>query len=148
MADALLNEEVSSQVREIFSELKEPVSVLFFGSKIDCEYCDDTLQLIQEVSSLSDQIHLSVYDLEEDAGLAQEYRVDKAPGLVIGGLDGEQFLDYGIRYAGIPSGHEFSSLIHGLLMVSARDSGLSQKTRDFLKELKDPVLLQVFVTPT
>ena len=54
----------------------------------------------------------------------------------------------GIRYAGIPSGHEFSSLIHDLILVSGRDSGLGQETRNFLKSLDSPVLLQVFVTPT
>jgi len=57
-------------------------------------------------------------------------------------------IDYGIRYAGIPSGHEFSSLIQDLLLVSRRDSGLNEQTRDFLGGLKVPVYLQVFVTPT
>jgi len=86
--------------------------------------------------------------MEEDANIAGEYKVDKAPGLVIAGRDGDQILDYGIRYAGIPSGHEFSSLINTLLLVSARDSGLSQDTRQALSELSQPVNLMVFVTPT
>ncbi|MBP1700991.1 MAG: glutaredoxin-like protein, partial [Chloroflexi bacterium] len=47
-----------------------------------------------------------------------------------------------------PSGHEFSSLINTLVVVSNRDSGLDQQTRDFLSKLDKPVHLQVFVTPT
>jgi glutaredoxin-like protein len=86
--------------------------------------------------------------LEIDEGLAQQYKVDKAPGIVIAGVNGDQILDYGIRLAGIPSGHEFSSLIHDMLLVSKRDSGLSEQTRQILKGLDKPVLLQVFVTPT
>ena len=62
--------------------------------------------------------------------------------------DGDVRTDYGVRFAGIPSGHEFSTLIHDLILVSGRDSGLSPETRAFLKGLEKPVHLQVFVTPT
>lgn len=144
----LLNKDVKSQVREVFGQLKEPVEVLFFGRKTECEYCEDTRQLVQEVVALSDKLDLSVYDIEDEAELASRFKVDKVPGLVIAGKDGEQVQDYGIRYAGIPSGHEFTSLIHDLILVSGRDSGLNQQTRDFLAGLKQPLHLQVFVTPT
>ncbi len=70
------------------------------------------------------------------------------PGLVLAGREGEEIIDFGVRYAGIPAGHEFSSLIHDLVLVSGRDSGLDRKTRDFLGGLTQPVSLQVFVTPT
>lgn len=148
MTQTLLNDDITNQVRTVFAQLKEPVQVLFFGRKAGCEYCDDALQLIQEVVSLSDKLKLAVYDLDEDAEAASQYQVDKAPGMVIAGLDGEKVLDYGIRYAGIASGHEFSSLIHDLVLVSGRDSGLDASTRAFLKSLTQPVQLQVFVTPT
>lgn len=145
---SLLNESVMDQVREIFSELKEPVQVFFFGQGHDCEYCDDTRQLVEEVTNLSDKIYLDIYDLDDDHEIASQYKVDKAPGIVIAGRDGDQILDYGIRFAGIPSGHEFSSLIHDLILVSGRDSGLNQRTRDYLNNLDEPLLMQVFVTPT
>jgi len=148
MTTILLNEEVTVQVQEVFAGLNEPVQVLYFGKESDCDYCEDTLQLIKEVVGLSDKLNLEMYDMEDDADIAREYKVDKAPGLVIAGRDGDQILDYGIRYAGIPSGHEFSSLINTLLLVSARDSGLNQDTRQALSELSQPVNMMVFVTPT
>ena len=106
----------------MFEELKEPVEVLFFGKSTDCDYCEDTMQLIQEVTALSDTLSLSVYDIEEHANLADQYHVDKVPALVLAGREGDQILDYGVRFAGIPSGHEFSSLINDLILVSGRDS--------------------------
>jgi glutaredoxin-like protein len=148
MATTLLNESIARQVQEVFDQLREPVQVLFFGKKDGCDYCADTLQLIEEVVGLSDKLELSVYDLEQDADLARRYNVDKAPALVLAGRDGDQIFDFGVRYAGIPAGHEFSSLIHDLVLVSARDSGLSQATRSLLKGVTSPVRLQVFVTPT
>ncbi len=144
----LLNDDIKGQVRDVFAQLENPVQVLFFGDKQNCQYCEDTLALVQEVVDLSDKLSVSVYDIHADAAVASQYKVDKTPGLVLAGVDGDQVLDYGIRYAGIPSGHEFSSLIHDLVLVSGRDSGLSLKTREFLKKLDKPVHLQVFVTPT
>jgi glutaredoxin-like protein len=148
MTTKLLENEITRQVQEAFKQLKEPAQVLFFGKKEDCQYCQDTLQLIEEVVALSDKLGLEVHDIDDELALAQQYRIDKTPGFMIAGKDGEQILDFGIRFAGIPSGHEFSYLIHDLILVSGRDSGLSSKARQVLQNLDRPVLLQVFVTPT
>jgi glutaredoxin-like protein len=146
--EKLLNESITKQVREVFSQLKNPVEVLFFEKKQDCDYCDDTRKLLEEVTALSDKLNMTVYDADEHADVAMQYKVDKIPGIVLAGRDGDQTTDYGIRFAGIPSGHEFSSLINDLVMVSGRDSRLSDQTREYLQNLKKPLLLQVFVTPT
>jgi alkyl hydroperoxide reductase subunit AhpF len=144
----LLNEAIEKQVREALAGMKEPVQVLFFGSQKNCPACSDTRQLVEEVAALSDKISLSIHDVGADAALAAQYRVDKTPGLVIAAKDGETVTDYGVRLSGIPAGHEFTTLIQDLLIVSQRDSGLSAATREFLKALEKPVHLQVFVTPT
>lgn len=146
--EALLNDEIKKQVKEAFSQLKDPVEVLYFGRQDNCDYCDQTLQLSEEVIGLSEILHLNKYDLDADAELARLYNVDKTPGLVIAGRDGDQLIDYGVRIAGIPAGHEFSSFIQDLILISNRDSGLSQSTRDMLVRIDKPVTLQVYVTPT
>ncbi len=144
----LLNDDVRAQVSEAFAELRAPVQVLFFGKEEDCHYCDDTRKLVEEVVELSDKLDLRAYDLVADADVATQFNVDKVPGLVIAAQNGDDIQDYGVRYSGIPSGHEFSSLIFDLLQVSGRDSGLNPKTRQFLSGLTEPIHLQVFVTPT
>ena len=145
----LLDQEIQNQVRDIFTrQLVESVQVLFSSQEEDCQYCEDTEALLQELAALSDKIELDVYDLTANAELAQQFNVDKAPGFVIAAKNGDQIVDYGIRYAGVPAGHEFSSLIQDLILVSGRDSKLSPKTRDILTKLSKPILLQVFVTPT
>ena len=144
----LLNDDITNQIREVFAGLKNPVHIMFFGSQTNCDYCDDTRQLVEEVAALSDLLSIEIYDMEADADLAAKYNVDKAPGVVIAAKEGQQITDFGVRLAGIPSGHEFTSLIQDILLVSNRDSGLNPQTREFLKGLERPILLQVFVTPT
>ncbi|HEX8993417.1 MAG TPA: thioredoxin family protein [Anaerolineales bacterium] len=146
--DKILDENVVGQIREAFAELKEPVELLFFGSTKDCEYCDPTRQLLEEVSATHEALSVRTYDLEKDPEAASKFQVDKAPCLIVAAKDGDEVKDLGIRFAGIPSGHEFGTLIGDILMVSKRDSGLSEKTREYLKALNQPLLLQVFVTPT
>jgi len=148
MTDALLNEQIIGQIREAFSNLKEPVAILFFGSRENCDYCDDTRQLLEELAALDDRLAIKVHDIDADVDIAKLYRVDKTPGIVIAAMNGDQISDFGIQYSGIPSGHEFSTLIQAILLVSGRDSGLNPQTREFLKNLKSPLHLQVFVTPT
>jgi len=146
----LLDDSIKMQVQEVLGDLQNPVEILFFGSsdKERCAYCAETKQLLEEVSALSEQLNLQVYDIDQDAALAQQYKVDGVPEFVLAGREGDQIVDYSIRYKGIPAGHEFSSLVNDLVLISRRDSNLSPETRQFLKELTQPVHLQVFVTPT
>ena len=144
----LLNETIRQQVRDALKGMKEPVKILFFGSQKNCSACDDTRQLVEEVTALSDKLNLSIQDVDIDAASASQYHIDKTPGLVIAAVEGDKIVDYGIRLSGIPAGHEFTTLIQDILLVSGRDSGLSEATRATLKSLKNPVHLQVFVTPT
>ncbi len=144
----LLNEQVSQQIREAFQGLKAPVHILFFGTQAQCQYCAETEQLLSELTALSDLLQFSIFDIDEDAAVAQNYNVELAPGIVIAGENEDGPVDYGVRYAGIPSGYEFSALIQDILMVSSNDSGLQDQTRKFLAELEEPVHLRVFATPT
>jgi glutaredoxin-like protein len=91
---------------------------------------------------------MCIRDSDQEADLAAQYKIDKVPALAMMGNDGDELVDFGIRLYGIPSGHEFTSLVHDLVLASTRDSGLNAKTRAFLAGLDKPVHLQVFVTPT
>jgi alkyl hydroperoxide reductase subunit AhpF len=146
--EEFLDEGLKKQVRRVFEDMKEAVTILCFTSVSKCEYCEETIQLLGEVTALSDLLALEVHDLDQEGELANLYHVDKAPGIVIAGRREKEIIDFGIRYYGVPAGSEFGALINDLLTVSKRESGLSEETRVFLSSLKDPVHLMVFSTPT
>ena len=146
--EKLINQDVAGQITKAFEGLENPVQILFFSSNEQCEYCNETQQLLTEISELDARISLSTHDLAQDAAVAATYQITKAPGIVVAGKDGDTIIDLGIQFSGIPSGYEFSTLITDILLASKRDSGLGAETREFLKTLKTPLLLQVFVTPT
>lgn len=144
---ALLNANIQKQVQQVFNSLENPVRLLLFtqgeGGALECQMCRDTRQLIDEVAALSDKITLEVYDFVGDAQVVAQYGIDKIPALVVAGEK-----DYGVRFFGIPSGYEFSSLIEGISAVSKRKPSLNKKTLQDLHQLNRPVHIQVFVTPT
>lgn len=144
----ILNDQVTGQIRQAFAELSNPVQILFFGSQAGCEYCGETQQMLTELSEIDPRLGLSVYDLKEDAALAAQYRVDKVPAIVIASKNGEQVLDLGVQFSGIPSGYEFSTLINDIILASKQTTTLGDATREFLRTLTKPLHLQVFVTPT
>lgn len=144
---SLLDNDTRNQLTEMFESLQKSVKVVVFTQEFECQYCTETRQIAEELAALSDKISLKVYDFVADKALADQYGIDKIPATIIveGGDEGK---DFGIRYYGIPSGYEFSSLIQDVIMVSAGDPQLSEETKAWLAALETPVHLQVFVTPT
>jgi len=139
----LLKDSDKEAIRSRFEDLKNDVKIINFTQSIECTYCSETRSLLEEVAVLSDKISLEVFDFVTDEDKVKEFNIDKIPATVVMGEK-----DYGIRYYGIPSGYEFSSLLEDIQMISSGDSGLAQETKDTLNTLKDPMHLQVYVTPT
>jgi len=146
--EKFLDQSLQDELSRIFTSLVHPVKITFFTTKENCEYCDQIEALLGEVTSLSDKLNLEIYDIDADADLARKFNVNEAPVFLLTGDDEGGGFDYHIRFFGMPGGHEFTSLINDLLLVSQRDSGLQPETRQFLMNLQQPVHLQVFVTPT
>ena len=139
----MLPDEVKKQVQEAFADLSIPVKIVNFTQTLECQYCRETRQLLEEIAELSDQITFEVYDFVTDPEQVKEYGVDKIPATVIAGKE-----DYGIRFYGVPAGYEFTSLVHAIRLVGGTGSQLDEQTLAQLAELSKPVDLQVFVTPT
>ena len=124
-------------------ELVNPVKLVNFTQALECQFCAETRQLVEEVAALSDKIEVKVYHFAIDKEKVEEYEVDKIPAIAI---IGEK--DYGVRYYGIPSGYEFSSLLQDIIDISKGEVELLPTTREALAGIAEPLHFQVFVTPT
>ncbi len=140
---ALLKEKDRRTLEEWFQKLKSPVRLVVFTQEHECEYCQETRELAEEVAAVSPKIAVEVHDFVAEDDLARQYGIDKIPAVAI---IGEK--DYGVRYYGFPGGYEFTSFVEDILDVSTGEHGLSEQTLRELARLDRPVHLQVFVTPT
>lgn len=140
---SFLDKKTIKQLKESFKDVKKEVTLKYFTQEMECRFCKETKELLQELAKVSDKINLEVFEFVKDKAEAEKYGVDKIPAVVV--MDEK---DYGIKIYGIPAGYEFASLIEAIKLVASRDHGLQPATTKFLDGLKKDVHLQVFVTPT
>ena len=139
----MLKDKDKKELSKLFGELSGQVKLVMFTQEMECEYCQLTREMVEEIAALSDKISAEVHDFVKDASRAKELGVDKIPAIVVMGEK-----DYGIRFYGIPAGYEFSTLIETILDVSRGEHGLPQNVVDELVKVDKPVHIQVMVTPT
>jgi glutaredoxin-like protein len=138
-----MDQNTQDQVRNLLSGLKNPVKFHLFTHESDCTYCPETRQIVEEVAELSELVSVEIHNVVQEADYAQSLGIDKVPAIAVMGET-----DYGIRFYGIPSGYEFTSLLESILLVGSGDSELDKNTMAFLDSLDQPLHLQVFVTPS
>jgi glutaredoxin-like protein len=137
--------------RTLRKDLKADVNLRLFTQRPspltipgrECLYCPQTQQLMEEVAELSPKIHLEIFDFYGQPEVAKGYSVDRIPAITIGDTEPAR-----VKYYGIPMGSELATLIEDIKTVSRGVSPLSMNTRKELRRVKQPVHLQVFVTPT
>lgn len=134
--------ELEEQLKEVFTSLQGDVTIALF-TEGDCDTCDQTTAYMQEISALSDKIHFLPYDLKQDAQKAKEYGVTMVPSIVL--LDSKGSYR-GIKFNGIPAGHEINSFIPALLEVSGAESEVPQELADRIHAIDQPTNIKVFVT--
>lgn len=141
---SFINNHIKELLKEIFEkELRDEVRLVFFTQEIECEFCEEAREFLQELASLSKKIKVEVYDFMRDIDKAKEYGIDKIPAI---GMIGSK--DYGIRFYGLPSGYEFPVFIDDLVDISKGEFRSSSKVKGLLKSINKPLHIQVFVTPT
>ncbi|NBG88370.1 protein disulfide oxidoreductase [Isachenkonia alkalipeptolytica] len=140
---ALLNDEMREQLSGFFEGMKEDVTIGLFTHKESCETCEETESFMQEMETLSEKIHLEAYDLDTHQDKAKEYDITLTPSIVL--LDGEK-KHRGIKFNGIPAGHEVNSFIKGIMEVSGALDSLPESLQARLDKITKPVNIKVFVT--
>ena len=139
----LMDEQTRAELVEILSHLQEPVKVLLFMEEEACPVCEVQQQVMEAVTALSDKLELQVFQPSKHQAEMDEYGIDKFPATV---PVGEQ--DHGIRFFGITGGEEFRSFLQAIMMISTGDSGLAPQLEPLVRNIEEPVHIQVFVTLT
>jgi glutaredoxin-like protein len=140
---SILDDDDRQEVQGVLEDLTEPIEIHVF-TEDDCQYCEETVALVEDVESLNDNIEVGVHDMDDP--LAAELGADVYDGGPVTVVTREDIS--GVRFFGIPSGQEFSSFLQDLITVSTGETGLDDSIRQELAEIEEPVDITVFVTPT
>ncbi len=141
MTDALIDQETRQTLKEKFeSELVDEVHLTLFLGDENPEHGEFALQLCQELNDIDERIQYTVH--RNGSGQAAELGITRMPTLLIGWDQG-----YRIKYTGAPVGHEASSFIETISLVSRGESMLTDSSLAKLTEIDQDTTVQVFVTP-
>ncbi|AAD35950.1 glutaredoxin [Thermotoga maritima MSB8] len=144
----ILSDKDIAYLKDLFGkELKRKVKIVFFKTedKTRCQYCEITEQVLEELVSVDPKLELEIHDFDSDKEAVEKYQVEMVPATILLPEDGK---DYGIRFYGVPSGHEFGTLIQDIITVSEGKPQLSEESIQKLQSLEEPIRISVFVTPT
>ena len=142
---SLLSAQDEQALRQHLSEIEKPVTALLFTQTIGgSETGPVARQVLDAIAQLNDKITVEeksfVLDLDDRA----KYGVDKSPAIVILS-DGQ---DTRMRMFGAPVGYEFVGLVEALLIAGTGKTDLQDETLALLADVKEPLNIQVFSTPT
>lgn len=159
-------------VRDLLArELVEDVELLLFtrgrsypfeSGRQDGQSCAETRELLEELAKLSDQLHLTIHDVDAEPAAATLYNVTALPTVIVRrrrnateaaqndasahSAPGE--IGANVRFLGLPGGYEFSTLLADVVDISKGRTDLSAGALDVVRAIDTPVHVQVFVTPT
>ena len=147
---AFLDDELRAQVKQALEPLAHDVEMIVYtGGSLVVPGRDDageqkaTLELMREVASVSEKVEVLERNLVTD---------EEAKGLGITLAPTTLFRRKGtdrtnIRFVGIPSGYEFSTLLETLLFLGTDELEMTP-TLEGVKDLDADLRLRTFVTPT
>ncbi|WP_147535130.1 alkyl hydroperoxide reductase subunit F [Bacillus marasmi] len=125
-----LDAEIKSQLNQYLQLLENDI-VLKVNAGTD-KISNEMLELVEELASMSSKIKMEKADLPR----TPSFSVNRV---------GE---DTGITFAGVPLGHEFTSLVLALLQVSGRAPKVDQSVIDQIKNIDGEYHFETYVSLT
>ncbi|GAA6143828.1 alkyl hydroperoxide reductase subunit F [Hydrogenophaga sp. 5NK40-0174] len=125
----MLDATMSQQLQTYLQNLRHPIQLI--ASLDSGENSADMRQLLEQIASLSDKVSFS------DAG-----NDERKPSFVIAKEGSEE----GVRFAGIPLGHEFTSLVLALLWTGGHPPKVSEETLQAIRELEGDFNFEVYMS--
>jgi hypothetical protein len=153
----------------------QPPTGLYIPGREEPQTGRQTQALMEELAELSDKLHVEIHNPRLEPDVAAAYGVDRSPAVVVepgtrrepsdGAAAGAPATPSAsgsagaaakpapsgrglVRFFGLPSGYEFTTLLEDVVDVSRGRTRLSEASRAAAAALTAPLHLQVFVTPT
>ena len=115
----MLDASIKEQLNAYMDKLQQPIELV--AAYDDREKSQELKQLLDELEPMSDKISLRTEESEQV----------RRPSFAINRVGS----DIGVRFAGIPMGHEFTSLVLALLQVGGHPPKASQEVIEQVKDL-------------
>ena len=125
----MLDSELKTQLQQYLQLLRQPIRII--ASLDDSPASDDVRELVRTVAGLSDKVTLDLNGHD-----------DRVPSFLIAPHDSE----HGVRFAGAPLGHEFTSLVLALLWTGGHPPKVEPSVLESIRAIAQPMNFEVFMS--
>jgi alkyl hydroperoxide reductase subunit F len=126
----MLDNTLKTQLQGYLTRLQQPIELI--ASLDDSDAAREMRSLLEEIVELSDKISLQTSD-------AADLRKPSFAVRRVGS-------DMGIRFAGIPLGHEFTSLVLALLQAGGHPPKVEADVIETIRSLKGPLEFETYIS--
>jgi NADH-dependent peroxiredoxin subunit F len=126
----MLDADLKSQLKAYLEKVVQPIELV--ASLDDSPAAREMQQLLQDIVSLSDKITL--VERRDDNERKPSFSINR-PGT-----------DIGVRFAGVPMGHEFTSLVLALLQVGGHTIRLDDAVIEQVRQLEGDYNFETFIS--
>ena len=95
---------------------------------------DELVKFLSDIASVSEKLNVEERDTNGELRSAISFLLE---------ADGE---DTGIRFSGIPGGHEFNSLVLAMLHAAGTELKLDDSVKAMVKAINEPLNFEVFIS--
>jgi len=125
----MLDNDLKTQLKAYLEKVVHPIELV--ASLDSGDASQEMLALLQDIQSLSERISLR---LNGDDARKPSFAINRSG------------TDVGVRFAGIPMGHEFTSLVLALLQVGGHPPKVEQEVIDQVRHLEGEYVFETFMS--
>ena len=125
-----LDAKIKDQLNQYLTKIKSPVSISAYTDSKPAS--DSMVDLLKELSGMSDKVSLNIYDDSNE----------RTPSFTVNKPNEST----GIRFAGIPMGHEFTSLVLALLQVGGYPVKISKEQIEQIKNIEGEFFFETYIS--
>ena len=128
---AVLDANMTAQLQQLLGNLREPI--VLRASLDDSDKSKQTEELLKEIEALHDKVS---YERSDDN--------ERRPSFEIAGAG----TDVGVHFAGLPMGHEFTSLVLALLQVGGHPVKISDEQAQQIRDIEGTFHFETYMSLT
>lgn len=138
-AEGFLTEEMRGKIRPVFERLERNIQLVMAGDPADAK-TKEMKDMLEAVCAQSPRLTLRVFGRNDPAC---PVRFERWPALAICGEDGAFT---GVRFSGVPGGHEFNSLILAIYNAAGPGQELEPEVKEQVEAISKPLRLEMAVS--
>ncbi|MFH5905849.1 FAD-dependent oxidoreductase [Clostridium perfringens] len=139
---SLLNDGLRAQLKGILSKIENEVTLVSIVDRNNTKSIE-LRDLVLDISDLGEKINAKIFNRGENKDVEEKINADKYP--IVALLDENENYS-GIKFHGVPGGHELNSFILAIYNLGGPGQGIDKEVLDEIKKLDKKTNIKVCVS--